>query len=184
MTEQEQTKTEGQNDRWKIAVWAAALGLWLTPLIAMQFTKEVAWDETDFILFGAMLLSVCGLLELATRISKNFCYRLAFGIALVAGFVLVWMNLAVGIIGSEDNPANLLYAGVLAIGGLSALLVRFRARGMAVVLVIMAVAQGLVSATAVLSGYFTVPLDAFFIALWLLSAWLFHTAARQQAVSA
>ena len=28
--------------------------------------------------------------------------------------ILVWMNLAVGIIGSEDNLANLMYIGVLA----------------------------------------------------------------------
>lgn len=166
-------------DRWKIAVWAAAAALWLTPLIAMQFTKEVVWDLFDFMLFGVMLLTVCGLLEVATRMSRNLFYRLGFGLALAAGFVLVWMNLAVGIIGSEDNPANMMYAGVLAIGGAGALLARLRPNGMAITLVVMAVAQGLVSATAVLSGYFTVPLDACFIAVWLLSAWLFHTAARQ-----
>lgn len=166
-------------DRWKIAVWAAAIALWLTPLIAMQFTSEVVWDAFDFPVFGAMLLTVCGLLEVATRMSHNLFYRLGFGLALVAGFVLVWMNLAVGIIGSEDNPANLMYAAVLAIGAAGVVLARLRPNGMAIALIVMAVAQGLVSATAVLSGYFTVPLDAGFIAVWLLSAWLFHTAARQ-----
>lgn len=172
-------KTRG-NDRWKILIWAMAFGLWLTPLIAMQFTKEVSWDETDFIIFGVMLVVPCGLLELATRLSRSLFYRLGFGIALVAGFVLIWMNLAVGIIGSEDNPANLMYAGVLAIGATGAILARLRAKGMAIALVVMAVAQALVSATAVLGGYFTVPLDAVFITLWLGSAWLFHTAARQE----
>ena len=29
----------------------------------------------------------------------------------------IWMNLAVGIIGNEENPANLVYSGVLAVGG-------------------------------------------------------------------
>ncbi len=167
-------------DRWKMAVWAAAFGLWLTPLIAMQFTKEVVWGPPAFVLFGAMLLSVCSLLELATRMSRSPFYRLGFGIALVAGFVLIWMNLAVGIIGSEDNPANLMYGGVLAIGATGAILARLRPRGLAIALVVMAVAQGLVSATAVLGGYFTVPLDAIFITLWLVSAWLFNTAARQE----
>lgn len=167
-------------DRWKIAVWAAAAVLWLAPLIAMQFTREVSWDETDFIIFGIMLIIPCGLLELATRLSRNLFYRLGFGLALVAGFVLIWMNLAVGIIGSEDNPANLMYAGVLAIGAASAVLARLKPNGMAIALAVTALAQGLVSATAVLSGYFTVPLDACFIMVWLLSAWLFHTAARQK----
>ena len=143
---------DNSRDRWKILIWAMAFGLWLTPLIAMQFTKQVTWDETDFIIFGVMLLVPGGLLELATRMSRNLFYRLGFGIALVAGFVLIWMNLAVGIIGSEDNPANMMYAGVLAIGATGAILARLRAKGMAIALVVMAVAQGLVSATAVIGG--------------------------------
>ena len=174
------TANDNSRDRWKIVIWAMAFGLWLTPLVAMQFTKEVVWGLPAFVIFGTMLLSVCGLLELATRMSRNLFYRLGFGISLVAGFVLIWMNLAVGIIGSEDNPANLMYAGVLAIGATGAILARLRAKGMAIALVVMAVAQGLVSATAVIGGYFTVPLDAVFISLWLASAWLFHTAARQE----
>ena len=36
----------------------------------------------------------------------NSAYRAAVGVAIAAAFILVWMNLAVGIIGSEDNPAN------------------------------------------------------------------------------
>jgi hypothetical protein len=119
-------------------------------------------------------------MELATRMSRSVFYRLGFGLALMTGFVLVWMNLAVGIIGSEDNPANLMYAGVLAIGAAGAVLARLKPQGMAIALVVMAVAQGLVSATAVLSGYFTVLLDAAFITLWLSAAWLFHAASRRE----
>jgi hypothetical protein len=44
----------------------------------------------------------------------------------VAAFILIWMNLAVGIIGSEDNPANLMYGGVLAVAIVGAFMVRFR----------------------------------------------------------
>ncbi|MGB5332427.1 MAG: hypothetical protein WBM80_04545 [Woeseiaceae bacterium] len=40
-------------------------------------------------------------------------YRSAFGLALAAAFILVWMNLAVGIIGDSDNLYNLMYVGVL-----------------------------------------------------------------------
>ena len=36
--------------------------------------------------------------------------------AIVAAFLLIWINLAVGINGSEDNPANLMYGGVLTVG--------------------------------------------------------------------
>lgn len=41
------------------------------------------------------------------------------------------MNGAVGIVGSEDNPANLMYGGVLAVGIVGAVIARFRAEGMA-----------------------------------------------------
>jgi len=36
----------------------------------------------------------------------NKAYHLAVGTALAAAVLLVWVNLAVGIIGSEDHPAN------------------------------------------------------------------------------
>jgi hypothetical protein len=45
------------------------------------------------------------------------------------------MNLAVGIIGSEDNPANLMYGGVLAVGIIGAIIARFEPHGMARALV-------------------------------------------------
>jgi hypothetical protein len=42
---------------------------------------------------------------------------LAAGLALTAAFLIVWLNVAAGLIGIEDDdPANLLYVGVLAIG--------------------------------------------------------------------
>jgi thiazole synthase ThiGH ThiG subunit len=52
-------------------------------------------------------------------------------LALVAAMLLVWVNLAVGIIGSEDNPANIMYLGVHAVLILGALLALFRPQGMA-----------------------------------------------------
>jgi hypothetical protein len=45
-----------------------------------------------------------GIFEVATRMTGNNAYRAAVCIAGAAAFLLVWMNLAVGIMGSEDNP--------------------------------------------------------------------------------
>ncbi|MBJ6124992.1 hypothetical protein [Microvirga splendida] len=172
---------------WRAAPWMIAALLLLLPLIAMQFTDEMNWDETDFIVFGAMLLAACGTYELATRVTGNTAYRAAVGVAVVAAFILIWMNLAVGIIGSEDNPANLMYAGVLAIAVFGGLIVRFRPRGMAHVLLATALAQALVGVIALSAGLGStganwprviVVLTGFFAALWLLSAWLFRRAAR------
>ncbi len=102
--------------RTRMALWGGAACLLLLPLVAMQFTREVAWTPVDFVTFGAMLASVCGGLELAARVTMNRTCRAATGLALVTAFLLTWVNVAVGIIGSERDPANLAF-GVL-LGGL------------------------------------------------------------------
>jgi hypothetical protein len=172
-----------------MVLWGAAAVLLLLPLIATQVTNAMNWDETDFIVFGAMLAAACGIYELAARLTANFAYRAAVGVAVMAAFILVWINLAVGIIGSEDNPANLMYVGVLALAATGALIARFRAHGMVRVLMATASAQVLVGVIAVAAGLGATGenwpivifvLTSFFTALWLVSAWLFQKAAREQ----
>lgn len=173
----------------RITPWIIAALLLLLPMVAMQFTDEMNWDETDFLVFGAMLLTACGAYELATRMTGSTAYRAAVGVAVMAAFILIWMNLAVGIIGSEDNPANLMYGGVLAIVILGGFLVRFRPHGMARVLSTTALAQAFVGVIALVAGLGStganwprviVVLTGFFSALWLFSACLFRKAAREQ----
>ena len=55
----------------RIVVWGTAAFLLVLPWVAMQFTSEVAWDLMDFVVFGAMLLVVCGAYDLATRLTGN-----------------------------------------------------------------------------------------------------------------
>jgi hypothetical protein len=177
-----------RGSRWRIAVWGTA-ALMLLPLLAMQVTDEVDWDVADFAIFGAMLVGAGGTYELAARMTGNTAYRAAVGVAIAAAFILVWMNLAVGIIGTEDNPANLMYGGVLAVGVAGAIIARLQADGMARTLVATALAQALVAVIAVIAGmgYPASPaleilgVNALFAALWLMSAWLFRKAAHDQA---
>jgi hypothetical protein len=174
---------------WRLAPWVIAALILLVPLVAMQFTDEVVWNETDFAVVGAMLFGACGAYELAARMTGNFAYRAAVGLAVVAAFILIWISLAVGIIGSEDDPANLMYGGVLAVGILGALIGRFQPHGMARALAATALAQALVGVVALIAGSGStganwpaaiVSLTGFFAALWLVSAWLFRKAARDQ----
>ena len=172
-------------NRLRIAGWGAAGLLLLLPLVAMQFTGEVNWTGSDFAVFGAMLLTAGGACELGARLSRNWSYRLGTGLAVGTGFLLVWINLAVGIIGSENNAANGMYAGVLGIGVVGALLSRFRASGLKRTLITMAIGQVTVSLIAlVVFQAFTLVLDGVFAGLWLASAWQFGRAAqaRVQAV--
>jgi hypothetical protein len=178
-----------RGSRWSVAVWGGAAALLALPLVAMQFTDEVQWGPVDFAVFGTMLTLACGLWEAAVRARGDWAYRLGAGVTIAASFLLIWVNLAVGFIGDEDNPANLMFAGVLAIPLLGGAAARFRPRGMARVLVATAVAQGLAWVVNLVGGLDPRPVmllipTAVFVALWLGSALLFATAAAREAAAA
>lgn len=174
------------SNRWRITAWGVAVLLLLLPLVAMQFTDEVAWTLVDFVVFALLLGGTGAAFELAVRATGNGAYRAAAGVALAAAFLLVWLNGAVGIIGNAQNPANLMFAGVLAIGITGALIARFRPSGTARAMLATAFAQASVAAIAISAGpgvahkqwpWDILFLSGFFAALWLLSAWLFRESA-------
>lgn len=125
---------------------------------------------------------------------ERIAYRIGAGVAVGASFVQVWMNLAVGIVGNEDNPVNLDFYLVVVTAAACAFTAQFRADGMARAMLAVAGMQALLAlvvATApstarddpmgpmgvlMLSGGFT--------ALWLISAALFHRSARQAPLAA
>lgn len=173
---------ERPGNRWRRAIWGTAALLLLLPLLVMQFTKEVAWDAVDFALFGTQLVVACGGYELATRLTASTTGRVAAAVALVTAFLLVWINVAVGMIGSEDDPANLMFGGVLGVGIVGAFLGRLQPRGMARALAVTALAQALVGVIALVARFETpLHLHGGFVALWLVSAGLYRKAAGEPA---
>lgn len=159
----------------RIAVIATVTAaLLLVPLIAMQFTAEVNWTASDFVIAGCLLFGTGLAYVFISSKSGSTAYRAAAGIAVMGALLLIWINLAVGIIGDESNPFNLLYAVVLAVGVIGALLARFQPLGMARALVAMAIAQILVAIIAAVADVGpTIAITAVFVALWLASARLF-----------
>lgn len=143
--------------------WMAPIGFFAVPVIG----AVIAYKETK---------------------THGTAYRAAVGVALAVAFLLAWVNLAVGIIGSENNLANLMYIGVLAIGIIGAIVARFRPHGMARALFATALAQALVPVIALIiwkppvtSGVLEVlGVNAFFVALFVGSALLFRYAARER----
>ncbi len=111
-----------------------------------------AWTLTDFVIAGALIFGTGLTYKLVARKAGNIAYRAAFGIALAAAFLLVWLTGAVGIIGTEDDNANLMYVGVLAVGIIGAIVARFRPHGMARALFATALAQALVAVIALIFG--------------------------------
>jgi hypothetical protein len=119
------------------------------------------------------------------RITGRTAYRAAAAVALFTALFLVWGNLALGVIGDEDNNANLMYVGVLVVGVIGAIIARFHADGMARAMFATAFAQASVGVVALIAGWGSawdvVMLTTFFSGLWLLSSWLFAKAARAPA---
>ena len=87
------------NKRLLIIVTTVAL-LLLIPLIAMQFTNEVNWNLADFIVAAILLLSTGFAIDFIIVKVKKAKYRIALSLAVVMMLLLIWAELAVGIIGT------------------------------------------------------------------------------------
>ena len=168
-----------------MAGWAAGAFMLLLALVAKQFIGEVSWVD-NLAQTGALLIGVGIAVELVSRKTGEAAYRAAVGLALGSAVLLGWVNGAVGIIGSEDNDANLMYGGVLVVGAIGAVIARFKPEGMARALFATALAQTLVAVIALvgrMGSPYSGPLEivtsnGFFVALFVGSAVLFSKAAR------
>jgi hypothetical protein len=159
------------------------------PLVGMQFSDEVDWSLFDFVAAGVLIFGAGLTFELIARKTGNVAYRVATGLACATALLLIWINLAVGLIGSEDAPANVLYLGVLMVGGVGAATARLRPQGMSRALFATAVAQAVVPMLAIViwkplvadqenfAGLIGVLfLNAIFVLLFVASAVLFRRA--------
>lgn len=186
MTNDQTLKSEPRAIPWRILGWGAAAGLILLPLVAMRFTSEVNWTGSDFI-FAIIMFGSVGLgLELAVR-RGNRAYTAAAGVAMLISFLSVWFTGAVGIIGNEAEDSNLLFIGVVAVALAGSVIALFRPKGMAVAMLVAAVAQlsvpfiASVIRDSKLSAIWApevIILTILFTAGWLASARLFQSAAQ------
>jgi hypothetical protein len=126
-------------------------------------------------------------LALKARKSNGTAYKSAVAVALIAAFLLFWVNGAVGIIGDSNNDANMLYFVVLGIGFFGGLITRCRPAGMAITLLLAAATQFSIGLTALLAGWGSsgpiwpkdvLYLTVFFTAMFLCSAGLFRQSTK------
>ena len=73
--------------------------LLLIPLIAMEFSDQVRWNRFDFLLMGSLLLLVGLGIHLILNKVKRVSYRLLYLTFITIVFLLIWVELAVGIFG-------------------------------------------------------------------------------------
>jgi hypothetical protein len=185
-------KTDHSASRRAARLVLAAAFILMLPLLAMQVTDQVVWDLADFAVAGGLLVGTGVMYELAARKAGNMAHRAAVALALAAALLLVWINLAVGLIGTEDHQANLMYVGLLAVGIIAAVIARFQPHGMARALFATALAQALVAVITLIFGLGSpvsgpleiLALNGMFVVLFVGSALLFRYAAREQTPSA
>lgn len=165
--------------RLRLLGWGSALALLSLPAIAMWAGADgVLWTASDFVIFAIMLAILGGGIELAMLRSSNLAYRLGAIAACGIGFLTIWADLAVGMIGSENNDYNLIFLGIVLAAAIGAALVRGNAGGMSKVTFTAGAAQFVTAAIgysadprgAVFSMAFAVP--------WLVSGALFASAAK------
>ena len=70
------------------------------PFISMQFTSEVDWKIQDFIIMGILLFGTGLMFELVMRKVKTIKNRILICFTILIIFLLVWTELAVGILGT------------------------------------------------------------------------------------
>ena len=177
--------TNANPQRWSALrklPWIVAVVILLLPAVAMQFNVEgVVWTASDFIVMGVILLIACGSFEVLARSAPNFAYLAAAAIAIGTGFLMVWANLAVGIVGDGLNGANLMFFGVVLVAIVATLVARFRAPAMApamfatagALVLAIAIALAVFGATALEAG-----LTMVFVAGWLVSGAVFRLSAK------
>ncbi len=88
-----------KNKRLILIISVVALIL-LIPFLAMQFTDEVNWTLSDFVIGGGLLLGTGLLLELVLRKFSQSKSRIAICVTIIIVLFLVCAELAVGIFGT------------------------------------------------------------------------------------
>ncbi|WP_114792913.1 hypothetical protein U0035_03270 [Niabella yanshanensis] len=157
----------------------------MIPFVAMQFTSEVNWSVADFLIMGALISGTGLTYVLINRFAPNWVYRIAIIVALGTTFLMIWANMAVGLIGSGPNAGNIMYAAIVLVVVIGILFSRLRSSGMERTMYAMVSSLIILTGIALLSGMNHYPgsssseivsVGAFFAALFLLSGLLFHAA--------
>jgi len=166
---------------WRIARWAGALALLLTPLAMMQVNPDWHWTIGDFLFAGTLIGGVGLLYELAERASGSRAYRAGVAITLVASFLTVWTTLV------RDDGTGISFFMLVMAAAVGAFAAWFRPAGMARTMVGVAIMQlvlGIATATAPVTAttaggpFKPLVFSAFFAALWLIAAAFFRAAAK------
>lgn len=81
----------------RMAMWLALGAILIAPLVAMQFTPDVAWTLSDFAAAGALLCAVGLACELVARSPMKLTYKVLSSFLVVVLAATFWAQGAVGV---------------------------------------------------------------------------------------
>jgi len=119
-----------------LRVALGALAVLMVPLVASQVVDGWNWNPGAYVFAYVLFFGTGMLYAVIAGKMGAWSYKAGVGVALVAGFALGWSNMVH--VADSENPANLVYYSVLAVGGVGAWLARLKARGLARTLFAMA----------------------------------------------
>ena len=161
--------------------------LLLIPLVGSLTVEGWNWTGSDFLMAWTVFAITTGFYRfLATRPVANLAYKAGAALAVVTGFLITWITMAVQIIG-DDNPGNLLYLLTILGGFIGVGIARCQPAGLALVAFGLAAVLVLIPALSVQlwpadfnPGYARVQLlSAGFAAMFAASGLLFRRAAAR-----
>ena len=184
-------KKQNSLSRSALIVASVTLLLLLVPFVAMQFTAEVDWSIGDFLIMGALIFSTGMAYVLLSRSSSHTAFKIACGLAVATTFLMIWANLAVGLVGSGPNAANLLLMAPVFVVVIGALRSGFTASGMEKVMYAAALCLALVTVMTLVIGIDQQPgsaaveilaVSGFFAGLYVVAGALFHYAGKGRVI--
>ena len=139
----ENTTHMSQLGKTMLRVALGALAVLMVPLVASQFVEDWHWGVGGFVRVYVLFFATGMVIALIARRMGVWSYKAGVGVALVSGFGLGWSNMVH--VADSENPANLVYYSVLAVGAVGAWLARLEARGLARTLFAMAATLALIA---------------------------------------
>lgn len=126
-----------------LRVALGGLVLLMVPVVASRVVEGWNWPPRAFVFLYVLFFLTGMAYALIARKMDAWSYKVAVGVALVAGFALGWSNMVQ--VADSGHPENLVYYSVLVVGIVGAVLARLKPRGLARTLFAMAAALALIT---------------------------------------
>lgn len=127
------------------------LGILVLPAIGELTVESWDWGMGGFLLMGTLLFVTFLMIELISRQSRNVFYKIAVALTTLTTLGIIYVNLAVGIIG-DGNNTSACYFLVVPVGFIGLAVSRLKPRGLSITAFLMAAVVLLVPTIAWLIG--------------------------------